>query len=56
MSGEMFGYAAVLALVAVLPVLALRRRGIGFENGIKMVAAWLAIFVVVMILFTWLQP
>ena len=56
MNGETLGYAAILALVALLPVLALRGRGIGFEKGLKMIAAWLAIFIVVMIVFTWWQP
>ncbi len=56
MSGETLGYAAMLALAALLPVLALRGRGIGFEKGLKMVAAWLAIFVIVMVAFTWLRP
>ena len=56
MSGEMIALAGFLALAAVLPVLALRRRGIGFKKGVRMVAAWLAIFIVAMIAFTWLRP
>lgn len=55
MTGETIASVAILGLVAILPVLALRRRGIGLENGLKMVAAWLAIFIVVMVAFTWLQ-
>lgn len=56
MSGEMIALAGFLALAAVLPVLALRGRGIGFEKGLRMVAVWLAIFIVAMIAFTWLRP
>jgi len=56
MSGETIGWAALLALAALLPVLALRGRGIGFEKGLKMIAGWLAIFIVAMIVFTWWQP
>lgn len=56
MSGEMIALAGFLALAAVLPVLALRGRGIGFEKGLRMVAAWLGIFIVAMIAFTWLRP
>lgn len=56
MSGETVGWVMALALAAVLPVLALRGRGIGFEKALRMVAAWLAIFIVAMIAFTWWQP
>ena len=56
MSGEMIALVGILTLAAVLPVLALRGRGIGFEKGLRMIAAWLAIFIVVMIAFTWWQP
>lgn len=56
MTGEMIGYAAFLAIAALLPVLALRNRGLGFEKGLRLIAIWIAIFVVVMIAFTWLRP
>ncbi len=56
MSGEVIALAGFLTLAAVLPVLALRGRGMGFEKGLRMVAAWLAIFIVAMIAFTWWQP
>ena len=54
MNGEMVALVGILTLAAVLPVLAL--RGIGFEKGLRMIAAWLAIFIVAMIAFTWWQP
>ena len=56
MNGETFGLLAVLSLALVLPVLALRGRGLGMEKSLKMIALWLAIFIVVMIAFTWLRP
>ena len=56
MNGEMLGLLAVLSLALVLPVTALRGRGLGMEKSLKMVAAWLGIFIVAMVAFTWLRP
>ena len=47
-------YAGVLALALVLAVAALRGREIGWERGLKIVAAWLAIFIAAMLAFEWL--
>ncbi len=49
-----FGIAILMC--AVLAIAGLQGRRIGIERGLKMVAAWLAIFIVVMIVFTWWQP
>ena len=56
MNGETIAVLAALSLAAVLPVLALRGRGLGLEKSLKMIAIWLAIFIVVMVVFTWFQP
>ena len=56
MSGDTIAMLTALSLAAVLPVLALRGRGLGFEKSLRMIAGWLAIFIVAMIVFTWFQP
>lgn len=55
MSGDTIGLLAFLTLASVLPVLALRGRGLGLDKSLKMIAVWLGIFIVVMVAFTWLR-
>jgi hypothetical protein len=42
-----------LALALVLPVMALRDRGLEFRHGWKMAAIWVALFALVAIVFGW---
>ena len=42
-----------LALALVLPVMALRDRGLPFRQGWKLAAIWAALFALVAIVFGW---
>ena len=54
MSGGAIASLAVLALVLVLPLLALRRREVDWTRGWKMAAIWLGLFILAAMLFKWI--
>lgn len=54
MSGGTLASLAFLALALILPVLALRGREIQLTQGWKMVAIWIALFVLGAMVFRWL--
>lgn len=54
MSGGAIASLAVLALVLILPLLALRRRDVDWAQGWKMAAIWLGLFILGAMLFSWI--
>ena len=50
----MWAIAAFLSLALVLPVAALRGRGLRFEQGWRTAAIWVGLFALVAILFGWI--
>ena len=54
MSGGAVALLAFLSLAMVLPVMALRDRGLPLRDGWKMAAIWVALFALVALVFGWL--
>ena len=54
MSGDAIVLLAFLALALVLPVAALRDGKLDFGKGWKMAAIWVALFVLVAMVFAWI--
>jgi hypothetical protein len=54
-SGGALAVIAFLSLALVLPVIALRDRGIRFSQGWRMAAIWVGLFVLTVMAFTWLR-
>lgn len=54
MSGEAIALLAFLALALVLPVAALRDHKLDISKGWKMAAIWLALFLLVAMVFAWI--
>ena len=54
MSGGAIASLAGLALVLILPLLALRRRDVDWALGWKMAAIWLGLFLLGAMLFSWI--
>ena len=54
MSGGTLALLAYLSLALVLPVAALRDRGLPLRDGWKMAAIWIALFALVALVFGWL--
>jgi len=53
-SGSTWAIMAFLSLALVLPVAALRGRGLRFEQGWKMAAIWFGVFALVAMMFGWI--
>jgi hypothetical protein len=53
-SGGALAVVAFLSLALVLPVIALRDRGIRFSQGWRMAAIWVGLFVLTVMAFSWL--
>jgi hypothetical protein len=53
-NGGTIAFLAFLSLALVLPVAALRDRGLPLRDGWKMAAIWIALFALAAMLFGWL--
>ena len=53
MSGGQWALVSFLALALVLPVMALRDRGLRLRHGWKMAVIWAALFALVAVVFGW---
>ena len=54
MKGEAIALLAFLALALVLPVAALRDRNLDFSKGWKLGAIWVALFILMAMVFAWI--
>ena len=54
MNGGSLALLAFLSLALVLPVMALRDRGLPLRDGWKMAAIWVGLFALAAIVFGWL--
>ena len=54
MSGETIALLAFLALALVLPVAALRDHKLDFSKGWKIAGIWVALFILVAMVFAWI--